>query len=150
MIDDRDIEKLSKAFVGKNEFQAAMDNHDRLFTAMMAELQRMGERQDKTEARVGSVEVRMDKIEVRMDKLEQRMDALEVRMDKLEVRMDNLERRLEKVEQKLDKVIAMLEKVVVRLDNIESEQRFIIKKVNQHDAWIHEISTKLNIPLEFR
>ena len=100
----------AKGFMDRNE------NEHRL---IIARLEALAERADRTDAKVDRVEVKVDGIDTRVDRLEEKEGGVETRMNRHEHRMDALE-------DKLNNLIVLVATIAGKLDILADNMNIVL------------------------
>jgi hypothetical protein len=91
--------------------------------------------------------IKFDAIDRRFDKVDIRLDQVDYRLDMVDYRLDHLEQRVDVAEGLIRGVYDNLDAYAKHADDYAQETQLLIRQVNRHDGWIHELADSAHIKL---
>ena len=121
-----------------------MDNNESEHRLIIARLEALAERADRTDAKVDRVEVKVDGIDVRLDKVEVKVDEIDTSLNRVEVKVDEIDVSLNRVEMKVDRIETRMGAIDVKTDRLEEKKDGDEARMNRHEHRMDTLEDKLN------
>lgn len=107
----------------------------------------LGIKFDAIDRRFDQVDARLDGIDTRLDQVDYRLDLVDYRLDMVDYRLDHLEERVDAADGLIRGMYDNLDAYAKHADDYAQETQLLIRQVNRHDGWIHELADSSHIKL---